>query len=60
VLQDQAEAHAEAAREFIMAELVTNTDRQAVLETQTLRLAVRLGIMLMGAIALLGAVLKLT
>lgn len=58
--QDQAEAHAEAAREFIMAELVTKTDLSVALETQTLRLTVRLGIMLVGAIASLGAVQKLT
>ena len=31
VPQPQAEAHAEAAREFIMAELVTKTDLQAAL-----------------------------
>ena len=48
-----------AEREFIMAELVTKIDLGAALETQTLRLAVRLAIMLVGAIALLGAVLKL-
>lgn len=30
VAQDQAEAHAEAARDFIMAELVTKTDLLAV------------------------------
>jgi hypothetical protein len=59
VPQDQAEAHAEAAREFIMAELVTKSDLVAALETQTLRLTVRLGLMLGGAVALLGAVLKL-
>jgi len=57
---DQAEAHADAARQFIMAELVTKTDLNAALETQTLRLTVRLGLMLAAAIALLGAILKLT
>ena len=55
----QSEAHAEAARQFIMAELVTKTDLQTALEMQTLRLTVRLGLMLVGAIALLGAILKL-
>ncbi|KPF97672.1 hypothetical protein IP86_12820 [Rhodopseudomonas sp. AAP120] len=40
---EQAEAHAEAARKFIMAELVTKTDLNAAMETQTLRLTVRLG-----------------
>jgi hypothetical protein len=39
----QAEAHAEAAREFIMTELVTKQDLQTAIETQTLRLTVRLG-----------------
>jgi len=43
VPNEQAEAHAEAAREFIMSELVTKTDLQAAMETQTLRLTVRLG-----------------
>jgi hypothetical protein len=50
----QAEGHAEAAREFIMTELVTKQDLQtaisslearleAKIDTQTLRLTVRLG-----------------
>ena len=53
----QAEGHAEAAREFIMTELVTKQDLQATklelqgainsleakIDTQTLRLTVRLG-----------------
>jgi hypothetical protein len=39
----QAQAHAEAAREFIMSELVTKQDLQSAIETQTLRLTVRLG-----------------
>lgn len=50
-----------------MAELVTKTDLQAAvalldatIDTQTLRLTVRLGVMLGAAIALLGAILKLT
>ena len=43
VSTDQAEAHAEAARDFIMTELVTKTDLQNAIETQTLRLTVRLG-----------------
>ena len=60
VPQDQAEAHAEAARQFIMAELVTKQDLTLALETQTLRLTVRVGLMLAAAITILGAVLKLT
>jgi hypothetical protein len=52
----QAEAHAEAAREFIMTEIVTKTDMQAAMDTLTLRLTVRLGGMIaagIGALALL-------
>jgi hypothetical protein len=58
--QDQAEAHAEAARDFIMAELVTKQDLALALETQTLRLTVRLGAMLVIAIGALATLLKLT
>jgi hypothetical protein len=50
VSNGQAEAHAEAPREFIMTELVTRADLlgtearlQAMIETQTLRMTVRLG-----------------
>ena len=57
VAGSQAEAHAEAARDFIMAELATRSDILAlrsdlgalrtelmtVVDTQTLRLTVRLG-----------------
>lgn len=49
----EAEAHAEAAREFIMAELVTKTDLTAALETQTLRLTVRFGSLIFAAVAIL-------
>jgi hypothetical protein len=73
VPQDQAEAHAEAAREFIMTELATQHDIDAVrhdldtvrreleakIDNQTLRLTVRLGVMLVAGLSLLGAVLKL-
>lgn len=58
--QEQAEAHAEAARDFIMAELVTKQDLALAMETQTLRLTVRLGAMLVIAIGALGTLLKLT
>jgi gas vesicle protein len=93
---DQAEAHAEAARDFIMAELVTKTDlvatkqelqtefrsvsaelrnsiaelrtelRHSIAEvrndmnTQALRMTVRLGAMLVVAIGALATILKLT
>ena len=70
VAQDQAEAHAEAARDFIMAELVTKTDLLAVKqelqteirtsnETLGLRLTVRLGAMLVVAIGALATIMKL-
>jgi hypothetical protein len=84
VPDDQAEAHAEAARDFIMAELVTKTDLLAVradvlavkqelqtvkqdlqteirtsIETQSLRLTIRLGAMLVVAIGALATILKL-
>jgi hypothetical protein len=96
VPRDQAEAHAEAARDFIMAELVTKTDLLATkqelqtefrsiaaelrssiaelraelhssvaelrtgMDTQALRLTVRLGAMLAVAIGILATILKLT
>jgi hypothetical protein len=67
VIQEQAEAHAEAARQFIMAELVTKTDLQtalthvdAKLDNLGLRLTVRLGVLLAAGVAVLGAVIKMT
>ena len=51
----QAEAHAEAARDFIMIELVTKQDLQAAIDTQTLRLTVRLGGIVAAGVAVLGA-----
>jgi hypothetical protein len=73
VPQPQAEAHAEAAREFVMAELVTKTDIQTLtahfdaklenmdtkLDNLSLRLTVRLGVMLVAGISILAAVIKL-
>lgn len=84
VPHEQAEAHAEAARDFVMAELVTKTDLQAAvssletrleakiggleakiggleakIENQSLRLTIRLGIMLAAGIAALAAIIKL-
>jgi hypothetical protein len=60
VTQDQAEAHAEAARQFIMAELVTKTDLNDALERWSLKISVRLGIMLATGIAALAAIMKLS
>jgi hypothetical protein len=59
VPQDQAEAHAEAARQFIMAELVTKANLQLALDNIALRLTVRTGVMLAAGLTILGAVLKL-
>jgi hypothetical protein len=74
---DQAEAHAEAARQFIMTELVTRSDldtattilRQEIasvrkelqqeMAIQTLRLTVRLGIMLAAGLSILAAIQRL-
>jgi len=96
VPEDQAEAHATAARDFVMADLVTKTDlnqafaltraelQQAIgllktdvdhavarldqkialldqkIDIQTLRLTVRLGMLMAAGIAVLGAIVKLT
>jgi hypothetical protein len=82
VPNDQAEAHAEAARDFIMPELATKTDLLATeqrlqtefrtritaletkfdtrIDTQTLRLTVRLGAMIVVAIGVLATILKLS
>jgi hypothetical protein len=63
----EAEAHAEAARDFIMVELVTKTDLQtavslleAKIDTQTLRSTVRLGALLVVGIGVLATILKLS
>ncbi|EUB97290.1 hypothetical protein PMI07_000866 [Rhizobium sp. CF080] len=59
VEQKLAEAHAEAARDFIMAELVTKSDLTAALDAVTLRLTVRLGSMLFVAVSALAVLTKL-
>jgi hypothetical protein len=59
VPSDQAEAHAEAARDFIMSELVTKIDLEAALDRVTLRMTVRFGVMLVAGIGVLAALLKL-
>jgi hypothetical protein len=56
---EQAEAHAEAAREFIMAELVTKSDLALALEHQTLKLTVRLGGIVAIGVAILATIIKL-
>jgi hypothetical protein len=73
VPQEQAEAHAEAARDFVMAELATKADLLAVrtdllatkqelqnsIDTLALRLTLRLGAMLVVGIGALATILKL-
>ena len=56
---NQAEAHAEAARDFIMTDLVTKADLEAALDRVTLRMTVRFGVMLVASLGALAAVLKL-
>ncbi len=51
----QAEVHAEAARDFMMADLVTKSDLRNALLTQT----VAFGVMLAAAAGLIVAILKL-
>jgi len=41
--REHAEAHAEAARDFIMSELVTKSDLKAAMDAQSLRFALMLG-----------------
>ena len=60
VPSDQAEAHAEAARDFIMAELVTKIDLEAALDRMTLRMTVRFGFMLVAGVGVLAALQKLS
>jgi hypothetical protein len=59
VSQEQVEAHAEAPRDFVMAEHVTKTDLQAAIDALSLRLSVRLGLMLATGIGILAAIIKL-
>lgn len=58
-MYNQSEAHAEAARDFIMVELVTKSDLNEALERWSLRLSVRLGFMLAAGIGALGVLVKL-
>lgn len=56
---DTAEAHAEAVRDFVMAELVTRKDLDDAMEHQTLKLTVRLGGLLVAAIGALAVLMRL-
>jgi len=59
LLQPQAKAHAEAPREFIMAELVTKADLREAMERQTLMLTVRLGALLVAGVGVLAVISRL-
>jgi hypothetical protein len=59
VSADQAEAHADVVRQFVMADLVTKPDLTLALDNLALRLTVRLGVMLVAAVGALAALLKL-
>ena len=73
ISQGQAEAHAEAAREFVMGDLATKADLlivkadlqalradlHAAMDTLSLRLTLRLGVMLAAGLATLAAIIKL-
>jgi len=63
ISQAHAQAQAEAARDFIMPELVTKSDLSTALELQTLRLTVRMGGFFFGTsvatVAAIAAIIKL-
>jgi hypothetical protein len=59
VPSDQAEAHAEAARDFIMIELVTKSDLTLALDNLALRLTVRMGVIGAAIVGILASVIKL-
>ena len=52
-----AETHTEAAKQFIMADLVTKEDLGNALEMQALRLSVRIGVMLAAGLSLMTAII---
>ncbi|WP_398476753.1 hypothetical protein [Tardiphaga sp.] len=54
----QAEAHTEAARDFIMVELVTKSDLRAALDTQTLRLGGIVVATVGAAVAIMGFLIR--
>ncbi len=62
--EEIAEAHALAVRDYVMNEIVSREDLAQALDVQTLRLTVRFGVMLGGAVALmlsvLGTIIKLS
>jgi hypothetical protein len=57
IASEQAETHAEAARQFIMHDLATKEDLATALENMGLRLSVRFGVMLAAGLSLMTAIL---
>jgi hypothetical protein len=63
ISQKQADAHAEAARDFIMPELATKADiaeLRHLIERQSLLITVRLGGLMVIAVGALAALIRLT
>lgn len=56
---EQAEAHADAARDFVMAELVTKEDLRLALDLQAHQILVRLGALIAASIAATGVIVKM-
>ncbi|MBV9862315.1 MAG: hypothetical protein JO267_09230 [Alphaproteobacteria bacterium] len=59
VSQQQAEAHAQAVKDYVMLELVTRSELEAALDRLSLRLTLRLGALIGAGIAILAAIIKL-
>lgn len=59
VPRNVAEAHAAAARDFIMADLVTKADLRDAMERLTLSLTIRLGGVMAAGLGILAALLKI-
>ncbi|WP_315729850.1 hypothetical protein [Bradyrhizobium sp. SZCCHNRI2010] len=59
VPRPQADAHAEAARDFVMAELVTKTDLTTAIDNAVLRLTIRIGGIVTAGVTLLSIIDRL-
>lgn len=63
ISREHAEAHAKAARDFIMPELATKADiarLEHLIEAQTAKLTLRMGALLVVAVGALATILRLT
>ncbi|MES2166606.1 MAG: hypothetical protein V4458_06175 [Pseudomonadota bacterium] len=59
VAANVADAHAEAARDFVMTELVTKTDLNSALDALTSRLTIRLGSLMVAGVAALAVLQRI-